>query len=110
METNLVSDFEFDIAISFLSRDLDQALQLRGRLQPQLRVFVYAREQESVAATDGLESFRTVFRERARISVVLFREGWGKTPWTGVEGIGIKDRCFATKYQSLGLVPLAHAE
>ena len=48
--------FEYDAAISFLRADLDLALDLSDRLQPQLRVFVYAREQESVAATDGLES------------------------------------------------------
>jgi len=86
------------------------ALDLSDRLQPQLRVFVYAREQESVAATDGLESFRTIFRDRSRISVVLHRKGWGATPWTGVEETAIKDRCLATKYRSLVLVALDEAE
>lgn len=108
--TLAAADFEFDVAVSFLRSDLDLALELRGRLEPQLRAFVYSREQESVAATDGLESFREVFRERARISVVLFRKNWGNTPWTGVEEIAIKDRCLATKYRSLVLVALDDTE
>lgn len=104
------ADFEYDVAVSFLSADLDLAHDLRDRLQPQLRVFVYDRAQEAVAASDGLDSFRTIFRDRSRVSVVLFRRGWGNTPWTGVEEIAIKDRCLATKYRSLVLVALDGSE
>lgn len=47
--------FEFDVAVSFLRRDLDLAHEIRDRLEPQLHVFVYDREQETVAASDGLD-------------------------------------------------------
>jgi len=101
--------FEFDAAISFLTADLALAEELKWLCSPSPDLFVYSRNQEVVAATDGLERFREVFRDRARISVVLHRRGWGQTPWTGVEDIAIRDRCLATKYRSLVLVRLDDA-
>jgi len=98
--------FEFDAAISFLSQDAGFAERLKDAIGPSLNVFVYSRNQETVAATDGMDSFHTVFRQRARLSVVLYRTGWGNTQWTGVEEVAIKDRCLATKYRSLALVNL----
>jgi hypothetical protein len=102
--------FEFDAAISFLSGDLAIAQDIHDRLAPALKVFVYARSQEIVALMDGLESFRTVFKDRARLSIVLFRRGWGETPWTGVEEIAIRERCLQTKYRSLMLINLDASE
>jgi hypothetical protein len=102
--------FEFDAAISFLQADLPFALELRESLSPALQVFVYSRNQETVAATDGMETFRTVFLDRARLSVVLFRRGWGSTPWTAVEEAAIRDRCLHTRYRSLVLVNLDGSE
>ena len=99
--TGAAGTFEFDAAISFLSRDLAIATQLKDLLVPAVNTFVYSRNQEAVAATDGLESFRSVFRDRSRLSIVLHRQGWGSTPWTGVEEIAIRDRCLTTKYRSL---------
>ena len=107
---NAQQDFEFDAALSFLSGDLPFALELQESLTPALRVFVYTRNQEAVAATDGMETFRTIFHDRARLSVVLFRRGWGETPWTAVEEAAIRDRCLHTRYRSLVLVNLDGAE
>jgi len=104
------TEFEFDAAISFLSADLGFAERLKDAIGPALNVFVYSRNQETVAATDGMDSFRTVFRQRARLSVVLYRSGWGDTPWTGVEETAIKERCLATKYRSLALIDMDGSE
>ncbi len=101
-----VADFEFDVAISFLGEDLTTAQQFQDRLQPALRSYMYVRDRDVVTGTDGLETLRSVFRDRARISVVLYRDGWGETPWTGVEEAAIKDRCLRTRYRSLVLINL----
>jgi hypothetical protein len=90
----------YDVAFSFLSRDLALAEDLRDRLSP-MGSFVYSRKQDIVAATDGLDSFRSVFRRDSRLNVILHRELWGTTPWTGIEEVAIKDSCLATKYRSL---------
>lgn len=82
----------WDVAVSFLADDLGIAQEIRDHLSPSLRVFVYTHEQSAVAGTDGLESFRQVFREGSRLVVVLYREGWGDTPWTRVEKEAITDR------------------
>ncbi len=82
----------YDVAISFLNDDLALAQRLRDGLSSQLRVFVYVDRQEELAGTDGLETFRKVFRHDSRLVVVLFRTGWGKTPWTRVEQQAISDR------------------
>jgi hypothetical protein len=100
--------FEFDVAISFLRPDLELALEVAERLAPELRVFVHARRQESVASGDGLEPLRTAF-ERAHLSVVLYRTAWGGTPWTAAEESSIRNRCGATNHRSLVLVNLDSA-
>lgn len=84
-----------DVAISCLSDDIGVAQEIRDRLSPSLDVFLYTHRQGEVAGTDGLESFRSMFREKARLVVVLYRLGWGDTPWTRVEKDGITDRFLA---------------
>ena len=85
-------DREYDVAISFLSSDIGLARDLRDRLAPQLRVFLYTHRQEDVSGTDGLVTFRAPFRDATHLVVVLFRNGWGETPWTRVEAEAITDR------------------
>jgi len=50
-----------------------------------------------------------VFKMEARLSVVLFRRGWGQTPWTALEEAGIKDRALLTRFTSFVPVVLADA-
>jgi hypothetical protein len=85
-------DYKFDIALSFLQQDEQVALDLHERLSPNFDVFVYSKKQEDLAGTDGTESFRKVFREDSRLVIVLYRDGWGKTPWTRIEEGAISDR------------------
>jgi hypothetical protein len=100
------SPFRYEIAISFRFQDLARAEQLRVLLEPALRTFVYARKQEEIALNDGMDAFRQVFKEEAMISLILHRDGWGDTPWTGVEQAAIRDRCLKTKFKSLAVVKL----
>jgi hypothetical protein len=81
-----------DVAISFLHRDQLLAERVRDALTGQLDVFVYSRAQDEVAATNGLETFREIFRRGSRLVVVLYREPWGVKGWTGVESRAIEDR------------------
>jgi hypothetical protein len=85
---------KFDVAISFLLKDEPLALQLHSRLSEIFDVFVYSKNQEELAGTDGLESFRQIFRHNSSLVVVLYRDEWGKTRWTRVEEAAIKDRAF----------------
>ena len=84
--------FDFDVAISFLFQDLGVATELYQRLIESLRVFIYTKEQKELAGTDGTESFRAIFRSRSRLVVILYRDGWGSTPFTRVEYEAITDR------------------
>ena len=106
MEAARSRNYEFDVAISFVRGDLDLALDFVERLGVELRVFVHARDRESRSAGDGMESARTVFRERARLSLLLYRSGWGGTAWTAAEEGAIRERCTATNYRSLVLLNL----
>ncbi len=106
MPSSISEAFEHDVAVSFLSRDLPYALALKEAIGPSLNVFVYTRNQEELAATMGVESLTSTFRDNARISVVLFRAGWGASPWTGVEELAIQARCLKTRFRSLVLVNL----
>jgi hypothetical protein len=81
-------------------------LKLYEQLSENLSVFVYSKKQEQLAGTDGLESFRQAFFLQSRLIVVLFRDDWGKTRWTGIEELAIKDRMFDGGWKSLLFVML----
>ncbi len=99
-------DLHYDVAISFLSDDEPLAVKIYNDLCESLRVFVYSKRQEELAGTDGLESFRKAFHSECRLVVVLYRDGWGKTRWTAVEEMAIKERMFKGEWESLLFVML----
>jgi len=105
-----MTDRAYDVAISFLHRDEPLALELESKLSANLKVFVYSKKQDQLAGTDGMESFRDVFRGQSRLNVVLFRSGWGETRFTRVELAAIKDRCFNEGWDSLLFVMLDSKE
>ena len=96
----------YDVAISFRSSDETTGAALRDRLSDGLNVFFYPRNQEELAGTDGLESMRAPFLDDARVVVVLYREPWGKTPWTRVEETAIKDGCLDHGWDRLFFIAL----
>lgn len=84
--------YKHDVAISFLNQDEPIALDLHSRLSLNFNVFVYSKKQEELAGSDGIETFRKAFRSESRMVVVLYRDGWGETPWTRIEEGAITDR------------------
>lgn len=102
--------YKYDVAFSFLAADLSVAKDLQGRLEPGLVVFMYERRKEELLGRDGMDAFSEVFRRDARLSVILYRKGWGETAWTGFEEVAIKTRALETKFTSLMIVRLDNAE
>lgn len=92
---------KYDVAISFLYQDLNLAKALFDELHKGLEVFFFPRSQEELAGTDGLESMREPFRSESRLNVVLYRPRWGRTQWTAIEEIAIKESCLDTGFKSL---------
>jgi len=101
-----MQDLPYDVAISFLSQDEPLAGSLHEKLSENFNVFVYSKKQEQLAGTDGLESFRQAFLSQSRLVVVLYRDGWGKTKWTAIEELAIKDRVFEGQWDSLLFVTM----
>jgi hypothetical protein len=94
----------YDVAISFLVADEMIASAIKAGLAG-LNVFFYPHNQEDLIGTNGIETMRAPFLD-ARVNVILFRERYGNTPWTGVELAAIQDSCLRTHYQSLVFVQL----
>lgn len=92
---------QYDVAISFLAQDEPLALHLKQKLSPNVSVFVYSERQKELVGKDGLEEFSQVFGVKARVAVVLYRDGWGDTKWTAVEELAIKGRTFRDGLRSL---------
>jgi hypothetical protein len=101
-----VGGYKFDVAFSFLSQDEGLAMQLNDLLQDRVKTFVYPERQKELAGTDGEETFGKVFREEARLVVVLYRVGWGETKWTRVEQAAIRARGFEHGYSFAKFIPL----
>ncbi|MDP9052314.1 MAG: hypothetical protein M3O31_16575 [Acidobacteriota bacterium] len=97
---------KYDIAISFLASDEGIAAELSRQLSETLKVFFFPERQKELAGTDGMETMRTPFYEDSRVMLVLFREGWGKTRWTAIEELAIKEACFNGEWKRLFFVTL----
>src|ERR1039458_4546278 len=90
--------YEYDVAFSFLAQDELLATNLNDLLQDRLNTFLYSKRQGELAGTDGEQTFNSVFGEKARVVVVLYRAGWGETPWTRIEETAIRNRAFEHGY------------
>jgi hypothetical protein len=97
---------KYDVAISFLSKDEATAGAIYQKLIEGLQVFFFPRNQEDLAGTDGLESMRKPFLDDSRVMVILYREPWGKTPWTRVEETAIKEACLEHGWERLFFIVL----
>jgi hypothetical protein len=99
-------DYKYDVAFSFLAQDEGLATELNDLLQDRVRTFLYSKKQGEIAGKDGEQSFNTVFGEEARAVVVLYRQGWGETPWTRIEQTAIRNRAFEHGYDFAKFIPL----
>lgn len=102
----MTGDFKYDVAFSFLAQDEPLAMGLNDLIQERVRTFLYSKRQGEIAGTDGEEQFNTVFGEQARLVVVLYRLGWGETPWTRIEETAIRNRAFEQGYDFVKFIPL----
>jgi hypothetical protein len=98
--------YEFDVAISFGVNDEDFANRLHDLLRGRLHVFLYSKQQEMLAGTDGEQRFNEVFGSKSKLVVVLFRETWGKTPFTRFEETAIRNRAFNDGYDFTIFIPM----
>lgn len=104
------SSYRYDVAFSFLAKDVHLAEQLANDLQPALSTFVYSRRKEELLGGDGMDQFAAVFGGEARLAVILYRDGWGRTPWTAFEETHIKSRALATRMTSFLVIKLDDSE
>ena len=99
-------DYKYDVAFSFLEEDEDLATDINDLIQDRVTTFIYSRKQAEIAGTDGEETFNRVFGSEARTVFVLYREGWGKTPWTRIEETAIRNRAYDEGYDFVTFMPL----
>jgi hypothetical protein len=98
--------FKYDVAFSLLAQDEGLASEINDLLSDRYQTFLYSGRQKEIAGTDGEIKFKTVFAEEARFIVVLYRDGWGTTPWTRMEEEAIRGRAFDEGYDFVKFIPL----
>jgi hypothetical protein len=92
--------YKYQVAISCLKQEEPLAQQLYDLVHPRVSsVFFYPQNQKDLIGEEGVETFRQIFRHESRIVVVLYRDGWGKSPWTGVEDLAIRDMCLESRFR-----------
>ena len=99
-------EYKYDVAFSFLEEDEALAKELNDLLQDRVRTFLYSKKQDEIAGTDGEKIFSEVFGVQSRLVVVLYRKGWGQTPWTRIEETAIRNRAYEDGYDFVKFVPL----
>ena len=99
-------EYIYEVGFSFLKQDEAIAYDLNDHIQDRLSTFIYSKKQEELGGTDGEKKFNTVFYEECRVVVVLYRDGWGETPWTRIEEAAIKNRAFDKGWDFLLFVNL----
>lgn len=102
----MTGSFKYDVAISFLGTDLGLAEELASLLRDRMTVFLFTERQGDVAGSDGLETLSLVFGGEARLVVILYRTGWGESPWTRVEETAIKNRGLEVGWDFVLVMPL----
>ncbi len=102
----LKENYKYDVAFSFLAKDESLATELNDLLQDRLKTFLYSERQKEIAGKDGEEAFGKVFGEEARVVAILYRSGWGETPWTRIEENAIRNRAFEHGYEFTIFIPL----
>ncbi len=98
--------YKYEVAFSFLQSDEKIAYQINDLIQDRFSSFIYSKKQEVLGGTDGEKTFNTVFQEEARVVVILYRDGWGKTAWTRIEETAIKNRAFNKGWEFLIVINL----
>ena len=98
--------YKYDVAFSFLKEDENLAQEINDALKDKTETFLYSKRQNKVAGTDGEETFNKVFGQEARVVIVLYRKGWGNTPWTRIEETAIKNRALVEGYEFTLFIPL----
>jgi hypothetical protein len=98
--------YKYDVAFSFLADDSALALELSDEIAETHESFVFPRKQEELVGRDGVEQLKLTYGVEARVVVVLFRDKWGTTPWTGVEKEAIADRALREQQDFLLVVAL----
>ena len=101
-----MTEYKYDVAISFLANDEALATSIHDELGGRLSVFLYSKRQEDLAGTEGDQSFAEVFKTAARVVVVLYRPTWGETRWTRVEMNAIRSRALEYGWRFCLFVPL----
>lgn len=96
-----------DVAFSLLDQDEKISRAIEAHL-PDLETFLYATRQEELGGRNGVEALTEAFRD-ARICMVLYRDGWGDTTWSGLEKRTIRDRVLEEGEDFLVLVRLDDA-
>lgn len=99
-------EYKYDVAFSFLKEDEELATSMNDLIQNRLSTFLYSKRQEEIAGLDGEQGFNDVFTAKSRIVTVLYRLGWGTTPWTRIEETAIRNRAYEEGYDFVIFIPL----
>jgi len=100
------TEYRYEVGLSFLKQDETIAYDLNDYIQDRFSTFIYSKKQEELDGTDGEMEFNKVFYIECRVVVVLYRDGWGETPWTRIEETAIKNRAFDKGWDFLLFVNL----
>jgi len=84
--------YKYDIAISLCNQDVEYARQLVQRLNPSLNIFFYENRQHELITKSGPEEFARIFKEEARVVVIISRNEWSESYYTDIERNAIIDR------------------
>ena len=101
-----MDNYKYEIAFSFCKEDESLASQLNDLLQDRYSTFIYYERQKELAGKDGEIEFKKIFRNESRVVIILFRENWGKTPWTRMEEDAIRERAFEKGYNFTLFIPI----
>lgn len=101
----LEKKYKYDVAFSFLAEDEPIVIKINNLIKGRLKTFIYSEKQEILAGNDGEKVFSDIFGAEARVVIIFYREQWGKTKWTRIEEIAIKNRAYEEGYDFTLFIP-----
>jgi hypothetical protein len=86
------NDYKYDVAFSLCEKDIEYAQKICAQLNPGIKSFLFTNNQHDLISKSGPTAFAKIFKEEARIIVILSRKEWGETYYTNLEQSAILDR------------------
>lgn len=100
----LAKEYDYELGISFLSKDEALASKLNTELKKYVPTYFYPEHQKEQAFQNSANVYATIFGSKIRFVIILYRDGWGDAGITSVEQGAIQQNILIDKDRGVNYI------